>query len=175
MKINVSEIPQGDSTLEFVEAPASLDLGGLSAEFTSDIPVSLRIHRRENEIVILGTVTGTVSEECSRCLEAVERKFSVEFEVFCDKIGARGGERQGEEKGSETFVVLHDGKTLELGPCVREAVVLSLPIKPLCSEDCKGLCPVCGTNLNDSSCECDRSSVDPRWSVLEKLKKREEE
>jgi len=174
MKISVQEVPQGESVLELRETPAGLELTGLSAQFTSEVPVNLRLHRRENEIVIWGSASGTVSEECSRCLNAVERKFSVEFEIFCDKIGARTGEREGEEKGGETFVVFHDGRTLELGPCVREALVLSLPIKPLCSEDCKGLCPICGVNLNETTCSCDRSRVDPRWSVLEKLKKREE-
>ena len=134
MKINVLELRQGENVLEFLESPASLDLAGLSATFTSDIPVNLRLHRQENEIVVWASAGGTVSEECSRCLSVVERKFSVEFEIFCDKIGAQKGDVDGKDKGSETFIVFHDGRTLELGPCVREAIVLSLPIKPLCKE-----------------------------------------
>jgi uncharacterized protein len=173
MKINVLELSQGESVLEFREEPASLDLTGLPAQFTSEIPVSLRLHRRENEIVIWASASGTVAEECSRCLNTVERKFSVEFELFCDKIGAHG-DREGEEKGSETFIVFHDGRSLELAPFVREAIVLSLSLKPLCDEVCRGLCPVCGINLNEATCKCDTSTVDARWSVLERLKKREE-
>jgi len=136
--------------------------------------VGLAFVERENEILIWAATSGIISEECSRCLGTFEHKFSVEFEIFCDKIGSRTRE-EGAARESETFVVFHDGRTLELAPCVREAIVLSLPIKPLCNENCKGLCPVCGTNLNKNTCTCDSRKVDPRWSILEKLKEKKEE
>ncbi|UCF77743.1 MAG: DUF177 domain-containing protein [Candidatus Eiseniibacteriota bacterium] len=174
MKISVPELQEGDNFLQFRETPSSLELTGLSVEFATDIPVSLRLQRRKDEILVWASASATVTEECSRCLKAVERKFDVEFEAFCDKIGARSEKGEAGQEGGETFVAFHDGTTLELGPCVREAIVLSLPMKPLCSDDCKGLCPVCGANLNENSCTCDRGRVDPRWSALEKLRKKEE-
>ncbi|MCI0532052.1 MAG: DUF177 domain-containing protein, partial [candidate division Zixibacteria bacterium] len=57
----------------------------------------------------------------------------------------------------------------DLNPRVREAMILILPIKPLCKEDCKGLCQLCGTNLNEKTCKCVKETADPRWSRLKEL------
>jgi uncharacterized protein len=60
----------------------------------------------------------------------------------------------------------------EIDDLVREAVILSVPAKPLCSENCKGLCPVCGTDLNRSTCSCAKKDIDPRWDQLKGLLKK---
>jgi len=174
MKVNIPELREGENFLEFREASASLDMGSLSSAFKSEILVKLKLHKRENEIVVWGSASLEVTEECSRCLETFDRKFDVQFEAFCDKIGTHKGEEESKEAEGETFNVSHDGKLLELGPCLREAIVLSLPIKPLCKEDCKGLCPVCAKNLNEDTCDCQRDESDARWSILERLKKEKE-
>lgn len=170
MKIDVLALREGDNSLEFRESAAGLDLSGVPAEFKSDILVSLRLHKKDDEIIIWAKASGVVREECSRCLVGHERKFSVEFEVFCDKMGAHKKEARPDEGEGETYILHHDGKTLELGPVVREAIVLSMPIQPLCRDDCKGLCPVCGVNLNQQTCSCAASKPDARWSILDKLK-----
>jgi uncharacterized protein len=171
MKIDVLALKEGENRLELRESATGLDLRGAAGELESDVLVTLTLHKRDNEIVILGKASGTVSEECSRCLRRSDRKFSVEFEVFCDKIGAHKGKPRSEDEDGETYVAHHDGKVLELGPVVREAIMLSSPMKALCREDCKGLCPVCGVNLNEQTCGCAASTPDARWSVLERLKK----
>jgi len=173
MKINLQELRDGESILEFTESLASLDMSSESASFTSDIPVRLKIYKHDNEIIVWGSATVEVTEECSRCLATFDRKFVVQFEVFSDKMGAQKGKEEREAEG-ETFSVPHDGKSLELGPCVREAILLSLPIRPLCREDCKGLCPVCGKDLNAGTCDCRKVEPDARWSILERLKKEKE-
>jgi uncharacterized protein len=175
MKISVLELGEGENFLESQETPESLEMGSLSSAFKSEIRIKLWLHRHENEIVVRGTASFTVTEECSRCLESYDRKFDVQFEVFCDKIGARREEQGAREAEGETFTAFHDGKVLELGPCLREAIVLAFPIKPLCKEDCKGLCPVCGKNLNEGTCNCPKDKLDARWSILDRLTKREEE
>jgi len=174
MKINVLGLREGENSLEFCETSSTLDMGSLSGALRSEIPVRLRLHKRENEIVVLGTATVTVTEECSRCLEHYDRKFDVQFEAYCDKIGSHIGEEKAREAEGETFVVYHDGRILDLGPILREAIVLSLPIKSLCKEDCKGLCPVCGKNLNEGECDCRKEPADVRWKILEKFKKEKE-
>jgi uncharacterized protein len=68
----------------------------------------------------------------------------------------------------ESYPLAHDNVDLE--PVVREAVMLELPIAPVCREDCKGLCPTCGVNRNDTSCNCDNEVKDPRWSALDTLR-----
>ena len=171
MKVDVLALKEGENSLELRESASGLGLRDALSELKSDVIVTLTLHKRGNEIVVLGKASGTVSEECSRCLRPDDRKFSVEFEVFCDKIGARKGKPRSDEEDGETYVAHHDGKVLDLGPVVREAVVLSSPMKALCREDCKGLCPVCGVNLNEQTCGCAANKPDARWNVLEKFKK----
>jgi len=171
MKIDVLALKEGENSLEFKESASGLGLCDLPAESKSEILVSLTLHRRNDEIVVLGKASGVVSEECSRCLGHKDRKFSVEFEVFCDKIGAHKKKPPSDEEEGETYLAHHDGKTLEIGPVVREAIVLSSPIKALCGDECKGLCPVCGVNLNEQTCHCAAGKPDTRWSILEKLNK----
>ena len=173
MKIDVLALKEGENALELRESASRLDLRGVPCDFTSDIVVNLTLHKRGDEIVILGKASGIVSEECSRCLKRNDRKFAVEFEVFCDKIGAHKDRPEPSEEAGETYFVHHDGKVLDLGPVVREAVVLSMPMKALCREDCRGLCPICGVNLNEQTCGCAASKPGARWSALAKLKKEE--
>jgi len=171
MKIDVLTLKEGESSLELRESVSGFGLRDVAGEFKSDILVNLTLHRRNDEIVILGKASGVVSEECSRCLRRGDRKFAVEFEVFCDKIGAHKNRPLPDEEAGETYVAHHDGKVLDIGPVVREAVLLSSSMKALCREDCRGLCPVCGINLNDETCGCAASKPDTRWSALAKLKK----
>ena len=171
MKIDVQTLKEGENSLELRESASGLGLRDVPCEFKSDVLVNLTLHKRNDEIVLLGRASGVVSEECSRCLKRSDRKFSVEFEVFCDKIGARKRKPQPDEEAGETYVAHHDGKVLDIGSVVREAVMLSMPMKALCREDCRGLCPVCGVNLNEQTCGCAASKPDVRWNALAKLKK----
>ncbi len=171
MKIEVLALREGENSLELHESAAGLGLRDLPCEFQSEVLVKLRLHKRSDQIVVLGTAGGTVSEECSRCLRRSDRKFSVEFEIFCDKIGAQKDRPQPDEEEGETYLAHHDGRILDIGPVVREAVLLSVPMQALCTEDCRGLCPVCGVNLNEQTCGCAAGKPDARWSALDKLKK----
>jgi DUF177 domain-containing protein len=171
MKIDVLALKEGENSLHLRESPSGLDLRDTACEFKSDIEVDLTLHKRNDEIVILGRAGGVVSEECSRCLKRGDRKFAVEFEVFCDRIGVHKHTPRPDEEAGETYFAHHDGKVLDIGPVLREAVMLSMPMKALCREDCKGLCPVCGVNLNEERCGCAASTPDTRWGALAKLKK----
>jgi uncharacterized protein len=78
------------------------------------------------------------------------------------------GEREIEEDDLST--AFYENEEIDLGQLMREQFYLSLPMKPLCGPDCKGLCPICGTNLNRGTCECKREWDDPRFSALRELK-----
>ena len=65
---------------------------------------------------------------------------------------------------------VYSGKEIDLDPILREQLLLALPGYPVCKDDCKGLCPVCGANLNDRECGCDRHVPDPRWAGLKNVK-----
>ena len=80
------------------------------------------------------------------------------------------GEIGGSFSADEADQVAYTGKELDLGPVVREQILLALPMDALCTEDCKGLCQVCGGNLNEKECSCDRHVPDPRWAKLKNIK-----
>ncbi len=100
---------------------------------------------------------------CSRCLEPVE----VEVEFDLDEIFSNTGN----EEEAETFA----GEALDLTSAIKRNLLLNLPMKVICKEDCKGLCPICGSNLNKGDCGCKVSNIDPRFESLRSLFKLDEE
>jgi uncharacterized protein len=112
-------------------------------------------------VEVAGTVEAPWAGECVRCLGPARGNLRVTV-------------RELYEPGSdaEETYPLH-GDQIDLEPLVRDAVLLELPLAPLCEEDCQGLCPVCGVNRNQTSCTCTAEARDPRWSALDQLQARE--
>jgi uncharacterized protein len=113
---------------------------------------------------------GHTALACARCLEPVPVDFGVEMEeVFVPTIDmATGKSITPEEEDQALWIDEHH--ILDLTEVLRQNVLLELPMHVLCREDCRGLCPECGTNLNEATCDC-RPDVDPRWSSLTDLLK----
>ena len=116
-----------------------------------------------------GTLTGTLETECDRCLSRFGRPVETDLEV---RAVLGEGEIPQEEAGGgeeEVPIYLTAQPALDLSDAIREAVLLEIPIKNVCTEDCRGLCLQCGANLNLESCNCDRTPQDQRWSALREL------
>lgn len=111
----------------------------------------------------LNTITQCV---CSRCLESISCTVPIKFEEeFFPSISINDGSRLDlrEEPGSFKIDNKH---ILNLKEAIGEYLLINLPMKPLCREDCAGLCPVCGRNLNEGSCQCEKHPIDSRWAPL---------
>lgn len=104
--------------------------------------------------------------ECARCLDEVRGVFSLDFERTVVTEGMVSEEKL--EEDADEYIVLCDGK-LTVDDAVREELMLDFPRKLLCSEDCEGLCPVCGKRKKDGDCGCVTKEIDPRLAVLKKL------
>lgn len=106
---------------------------------------------------------------CARCLEATTQALKGEFDLIFRPAGAdlRTGEHAISE--AETEIGYYEESGLVLEDVVREQVLLSLPDRLLCKHNCKGLCPHCGQNLNEASCNCESQKADPRWNALKDL------
>jgi Predicted metal-binding, possibly nucleic acid-binding protein len=117
----------------------------------------------EGMVVVEGGLAIEVTMPCSRCLKPVRVSVDVPFREHF-KVSQ---EPQTEEE-ADRFIAVKDND-VDLTPYVEEAVQLELPLVPLCAEDCKGLCPECGTDLNEGECGCDRTPVDPRLAALKDL------
>ena len=146
---------------------------GQDEEYKVAAPVHLvmDVHKDGEAYRVTGRVTTRLQLECGRCLEpfeiAVDNPFELRY-VPEPAAVAEGEEREVTEDDLTTAYYKED--SLDLGELMHEQFVLALPMKPLCSERCKGLCVHCGTNLNKESCACAPSWTDPRLAVLEALK-----
>ncbi|MBN1885910.1 MAG: DUF177 domain-containing protein [Candidatus Krumholzibacteriota bacterium] len=119
-------------------------------------------------------VTGTLTVDCSRCLGPYEHPVDVAFRLVLQR-GAHDAPPESIEDDDFVFLDERAEYAFDLFPRVREAVILDLPIRFLCDDGCRGLCPACGANLNEGDCGCEREEGDPRWGALRKLLNRSDE
>ena len=125
-------------------------------------PLAIRVeHVKGRELLITGKTKITVEIPCDRCLEPVETELVLDFTKDVD-LSVPDGE-QSEDLDETNYI---DGYTLDVEQLIRNEVLIGWPTKILCSEDCKGICNVCGQNLNQGTCDCEDTSLDPRMSVI---------
>jgi uncharacterized protein len=112
---------------------------------------------------------------CNRCLKPIVEpvEADVELMIFVERHPQEGGEHGLHEQDMGIMYV--DNEVLETDPILLEQLQLNVSMKPLCGEDCKGLCPTCGADRNAGECSCEESRTDPRWAALAALKGRLEE
>lgn len=148
-------------------------VGDLAAEGRAEV---LHEHRGPKEIVadirLKGSFRGEFQIPCARCVEPVNLPLSGEFDLLFrpSDVDATGSEHA--ISTPETEIGYYDNGGLALEDVLREQVLLSLPARTLCQPDCKGLCPRCGLNRNETACSCDTGPSDPRWEALADLSSR---
>ena len=122
---------------------------------------------------LTGDLRTTVEVTCSRCVEPFRMPVTVPFDVHYLPVVAVPGDSEREVQEGDLATAFYENDAIELDDLIREQIYLSLPMKPLCTDDCGGLCPTCGRNLNSGSCECSPTWDDPRLAALKALRKRE--
>lgn len=160
MKILLSDITDEGLDLEFEET-----LKGLP----SPLRAHLRIDKIGSEVFVKGEVMTTVEFQCSRCLKTFSRDMDVNVNVVYHPVEELKGEEKYEIKGDELDTGFYRGDELDIQDLVTEQILLNVPMKPLCSESCRGICPKCGADLNLNTCTCEMKEIDPRLAVLKKL------
>jgi len=150
------------------------------------LAVSLDLTNVEGLVAVTGVLEGTIVRECVRCLKEFEAPlaFSVRAAFFQEpKSAPRHPKRVGPRKAREETVepeldeepddqYQYQGNQLELAPMLREHVILSAPMQPLCSDDCLGLCAQCGKNLNEGLCQCAAEPPIPTFRVVQGMKRK---
>jgi uncharacterized protein len=133
-------------------------------------PFVLTVSSSSGRLLIGGRTEVRLEMPCDRCLKAMEIPFSIVIDVKVSKDRLSDGASNVPEGDSEIDDVdefsFLDGCILDVDKLVSDEIVVALPTKVLCKDDCKGLCPVCGKNLNYGSCSCDRSVGDPRMAAI---------
>ncbi|HUL59702.1 MAG TPA: DUF177 domain-containing protein [Anaeromyxobacteraceae bacterium] len=185
MRVNIDEIKEGglrrswDVTRETLDEMVAGDKAGFRARAPARVDATFS--RVERRVLLEVHSRAALTVACGRCLAGTDVDVPVDFEltlVPSDEYqeaprdeeerphGRAGGSFRAGDTEEETF----SGKVIDLAPILREQVLLALPGYPVCREGCKGLCPVCGANLNDRECGCDRHVADPRWAALKDIK-----
>jgi len=124
------------------------------------------------DIRLVGEVAARLEMKCARCLEPIEREVAASFDLLYRPLGSDSGVDEREVGVAEAEVGYYSGEGLLLEDVLREQVLLGLPLKAVCREECKGLCPRCGRNLNVEACACTTPEPDGRWSALKDLKEK---
>jgi uncharacterized protein len=120
------------------------------------------------DIRVSGDLNTSVELLCARCLEPVVQDVAHKFDLLYRPLGVDAGKEELSVTATEAEVSYYQGEGLLLEDALREQVLLALPLKVLCREDCKGLCPQCGNNLNQQPCSCERGG-DLRWAALKDI------
>jgi len=161
------------SPLERYEKTYQPDAFPVDDSFRVVAPVSLAfdIRKDKQQFQLSGRVQTTLELPCSRCLEPFTSPVDAAFDLryLPQAINTADDEREIQEDDFST--AFYEDDEIDLGQLMREQFLLSLPMKPLCSEACHGLCPMCGTNLNRGSCDCKRTWDDPRFAALREIRK----
>ena len=162
-EINATRVPDGTNSYSFAAHAHDLEL---PPSFPDTVTVGIELERRGRQFFAAGDVRTIGRFICDRCLTDFDQDLSGTFSVLFTPEGAPlASERQDDEvrvMPSETMVIILDED-------VRQCIELAVPVKLLCAETCKGLCPQCGKNLNEGPCTCERDDTDPRWEPLRKL------
>lgn len=127
-------------------------------------------HESLKDIRIAGHLTTTVELDCARCLEPATQKVARDFDLLYRPQGSDAGKSEVSVTVAEAEVGYYEGEGLQLEEVLREQVLLDLPLKAICRDGCKGLCPHCGVNLNNGECSCGEPLDDPRWAALKDLR-----
>lgn len=173
MRILIKELEIGPVRLSGEIAPEILNLDPDEVILKEPVKVTVTAERHPLGIRVQGSYSAVEHVPCARCLEPYRVEAGQDFDLFYQPHSA--GQPITEEielKEKDTDVSFFWGDGIEVGDILREQIFLSLPMKPVCREECRGLCPHCGNNRNLEACDCESVLHDPRLEPLLKIKNR---
>jgi uncharacterized protein len=155
-----------------VPAPADLGIEVLRVPEGSPVDLDLRLEAVLEGVLVTGEARAELEGECVRCLEPIHREVDAGFQELFLYDDTRTAQDVSEE--DDEVSMLQDD-LVDLEPLLRDAVVLELPLQPVCQDDCPGLCPECGARLMDDPDHTHEAAIDPRWADLAALQDPEQE
>jgi uncharacterized protein len=169
MRLDLSKIRTAHEHYERVYEPTAF---AADTDYTIVEPVrlSFELHKDLRTFRLDGRVQTTLELSCSRCLEPFRWTVDEPFELTYEPKAEHATDEEREIRDADFSAAFYENDEIDLEQLMRERFEMSMPMKPLCDVGCKGLCPVCGTNLNRGTCSCERGWEDPRFAALKKLK-----
>lgn len=171
MKLDLSELIKSSGAVIPFHYEEEIEVEGVA--FLSPVIADFKFSNTSKSIIIEGELGTSISAECVRCLEHFPLPIHFAFQEAYTRqelmLDAKGNLMTEDEDIRSVF----EGHVLDLSEFLRQNIILALPPAPLCSPNCKGLCPICGKNLNEGECQCSKQKIDPRWQKLLDYKKKE--
>ena len=169
MRIELERLEELGGRFSQIYETSALPFDEADLRLVEPIKVHGRARRKNGEVEVRGNLQTSVTVPCGRCLKPVELPIDVKFtERFVPRVSWRD-EEQHELREEDLDLAVFAGDAIELDDLVTEEILLAIPGHVLCSEGCKGLCPVCGVDRNLESCDCESKEVDSRWDKLKEL------
>ena len=168
MLINISSIPEEGLKHE-LELPVKVN------DHPDTAHVLIKISRLGKMIFAEGSIKISATLTCCRCLKDYSYPLDLTFSEEYTPAGVSDEEKEYELTETELNLDFYSDEEIDISELITEQVLLAVPMKPLCSPECPGLCTVCGKDLSEGICKCETKTVDPRLAPLERLKKKMEE
>ena len=180
MLIEIEELEHHPIDFREEFSPGAIDLGEdvrqrtpLESEGRADL---VEEHHGKHQVVrdirLKGKLETSLEVACARCLDPVVLAVKRNFDLLYRPLGTDAGHEELSVTDAEAEIGYYQGEGLLLEDTLREQVLLAVPLKTVCREDCKGLCPHCGKNLNREQCSCVVPAEDPRWAALKDIRGR---
>jgi uncharacterized protein len=172
MFLSVKEMELRKVRFDVTFAPGQIDFSGEDLEQASPLRatgVAELIPHSDGEVRIQGRYTVEMAAECDRCLVRAAFPLDQALDLYYRSASVIAREEEVEIGKEEVEIGFYEGAGLELEDILREQVLLTLPMQRVCSDLCKGICPACGGNRNETDCRCAREGVEERWSALRDL------
>jgi uncharacterized protein len=173
MKIDILGIHKEETSVACEVTPHDLDIVFEGEAIQGPIRVVYSLSINEDIICVRGNTYTLFQMQCARCLESFVKTGIGEFSLVANRLKKSevvpDFSQEEDEKEEPLIYIEHDTRSIDISEYVHDAVILSLPLKPLCKENCLGLCSRCGKNLNEGECNCERTTSDHRWQELTQL------
>ena len=170
MRIELENLEGGKGDFARVYQPDELNPVDERVRLTAPAAITGKVRLSGNEVFVSGHVDTRAQVECDRCLQPVEAPVSADFTLEYITGSEYESSEVAELTEAEMSVAVFDGAGLDVDEIVKEQILLAVPTRMLCREDCKGICPECGIDRNTGECSCVADDIDPRWAALKNLK-----
>ena len=176
MLLDLNKLRGARDHFERTFAPAAFDPPDTEYRVAGPVELAMDVHKLgDDAFAVSGRVTTQLEVDCSRCIEAFRVPVDAQFDLRYLPAAENSGEGEREVGEDDLATAYYREGMIDLVDLMREQFVLALPMKPLCTDACRGLCPECGTNLNRAQCDCAPKWEDPRLAPLKSLLSRDKE
>ena len=169
MRIELEKLEGSKGEFAHVYQPEELNPVDERVRLTEPAAVNGKIRLAGNEVFVNGHIETRAQVECDRCLRPVQLPVNADFALEYIPDSEYESSEVAELTEAEMSVAVFDGQAIDVDEIVKEQILLAVPTRMLCREDCKGICPECGTDRNSGECNCVTKEIDPRWAALKNL------